>query len=321
MNPPYRILPLGPDNTVACLIPIWSRVFGDLWPVNPSFLHSVLRVPTCLPGDHLLLEADGRPVGFALTQVSKGDQPYGSLLAIGLLPEYRRQGLGRALHAAALERLARRGARRLQLAAGALAYFWPGVPTSLPAAWPFFQSQGWTSSERSVDLVRSLDDYKTPDWVWQRITGLGIEFVSAENLPPERVTAFVAAEETGWVKDFTNYLEQGRASDVLLAQRQSDGEIIAACLLEADAQRWAARFPQPLAAPGCYLTAGQWQNRGIGMALVARSVEILQARGCKTCFIGWTWLVDWYGKLGFQVWQENIMSWKEITTPPDKKEP
>jgi hypothetical protein len=48
------------------------------------------------------------------------------------------------------------------------------------------------------------------------------------------------------------------------------------------------------------------------MALVAQATEILQARGCSTSFIGWTWLVDWYGKLGYAVWQEYIMSWKNL---------
>jgi beta-N-acetylhexosaminidase len=295
----------------------WEKVFGAQWPMDRAWFEQVTRAATWLPGDHLLAQVDGRPVGFALTQVGAGAAPGGALLALGVLPEYRRRGVGRALHAAALQQVRARGARKVGLGSGALEYFWPGVPLDAPGAWAFFQAMGWQERERSFDLVRSLADYHTPAWVWERVNGLDVEYSRAAGSQGEAVLAFVAAEEIGWKGAYASYFERGRASDVLLARRRSDGQLVGACLLESDARRWAACFPGPLAAPGCFLVGERWQGQGIGMALVARAVELLQERGCQTCFIGWTWLVDWYGKLGFQVWQENIMSSRELL--PDKK--
>jgi GNAT superfamily N-acetyltransferase len=303
---------LDPNLDEALLLYLWTNAFGAQWPMDLAWLRSVSMGSSYLHGDHLIAEVEGQAAGFVLTQVGKGDAPGGSILAIGVLPEHRRSGVGRALHGAALERLRERGVEQVHLGSGAAEYFWPGVPVGLPGAWEFFQAMGWPEIERSFDLIRSLEDYTTPDWVWERVACLGIKFGSAEGLPPEEVVAFVEAEEPGWKDLFSRFLSNGRARDVLLAHPSAGGEIAGACLLESDDRRWAACFPRPLGAPGCFLVARKWRERGLGMALVARANEILQARGCKTCFIGWTWLVDWYGQLGFEVWQENVMSWRRI---------
>lgn len=34
------------------------------------------------------------------------------------------------------------------------------------------------------------------------------------------------------------------------------------------------------------------------MTLCRHAISSLKYRGCKTCFIGYTWLDKWYGKLG-----------------------
>ena len=217
------------------------------------------------------------------------------------------------LHLAALEQLRLSGVRHIQLGSGAQNYFWPGVPSDLSGAWSFFQAMGWPEIERSYDLVRSLDDYQTPDWVWERVSGMGIDFVTAEEARLDsEVINFVAIEKPGWKTYFDQAMLEKRSQDVLLAYHSHSSKILGACLVESPSHRWAKRFHQPVGAPGCILTAGAAQGCGIGMALTARATEILQARGCHTSFIGWTWLVDWYGKLGYKIWQENIMSWMDL---------
>jgi len=52
------------------------------------------------------------------------------------------------------------------------------------------------------------------------------------------------------------------------------------------------------------------REKGIGLALAARVTELLQQRGLGMSYVGWTWLVDWYGRLGYRVWREYVMSWK-----------
>lgn len=305
-----HIRPYHPASDEPLLLDLWNAALGDAWPVTPEWFRAVaLNDPA--RQEHLLAEVDGRPVGFALAKLSADSPPRGSILALGVHPEYRRRGVGRALHDAALERLRARGADHFMLGAGASGYFWPGVPADLPGAWPFFQAQGWPEVSRSYDLARALEGYETPSWVWQRVRGLFIEFITAGRADlAVAAVEFVTAEYPAWKPFFAQAAAEGRGGDILLARRVEGGEILGACLVESPYPRWEQRFERPLGAPGCILTAETARGQGIGMALTARATEILQARGSRTSFLGWTWLVDWYGKLGYHVWQEYVMSWK-----------
>jgi GNAT superfamily N-acetyltransferase len=299
-----------PKKDETCLFELWSGAFGPAWPVSTDWLCSITQNPEVYqPGDHLLAAVDGQPAGFALTQTAG---TAGSILALGVLPRFQRQGVGRALHDGALERLRTRGVSKVHLGSGAPDYFWPGMPASLDNAWPFFQRLGWEEEWRSIDMIRSLVDYQTPAWVWERVRGQDLVFETLAETSLDSLNTvvidFVAAEHPGWTESFTLYIREGRLADVLVAHLHGSREILAACLLDNDAQRWALCFDRPVGAPGCVLTGEAHRGRGIGMALVARATEILLARGCRTSFIGWTWLEDWYGRLGYQVWCRNVMS-------------
>lgn len=299
------------------LLELWHRALssgntGPIWPLSSTWFNAISLDPRERQ-DHLLAEVDGQLIGFGLVQVNRNTPHHGSLLALAVHPNYRRLGVGRRLHDAALDRLRACGVQQVQLGAGAVNYFWPGVPVDLPGAWAFFQALGWTKAEHSFDLTRSLDDYQTPAWVWERLRGLGLDLVYADKAGLEKEAIdFVSVEYPGWAIYFVQAIGEGRARDVLLARRSGSAEILGVCLVESQDQRWDQRLPQPVGAPGCFLTAEAARNRGIGMALAALATETLQARGCRTSFIGWTWLVDWYGKLGYKIWQEYIMSWMDL---------
>jgi hypothetical protein len=46
--------------------------------------------------------------------------------------------------------------------------------------------------------------------------------------------------------------------------------------------------------------------------LVARGAEIAKERGVGNCFIGWTTLRDFYGRLGFREWRSYAMNKREL---------
>jgi hypothetical protein len=63
--------------------------------------------------------------------------------------------------------------------------------------------------------------------------------------------------------------------------------------------------------------AASVRENGIGLAIAARVTELLRERGAARSYVGWTWLVDWYGRLGYKVWQEYVMSWKTLSADVD----
>ena len=149
-----RIRPYRHDEAQAGLLEVWQACCGKDWPMTLDWLRAVALEGTA-QAEHVLAEADGQAVGFALARVNADQPQRGALLALGVRPDYRRQGVGRRLHDTALERLRARGARQVQLGAGAQKYFWPGVPVQPAEAWAFFQALGWPEVERSFDLTQS----------------------------------------------------------------------------------------------------------------------------------------------------------------------
>jgi GNAT superfamily N-acetyltransferase len=76
--------------------------------------------------------------------------------------------------------------------------------------------------------------------------------------------------------------------------------------------RWLAVLGEQTGGIGPLGVVESMRRRGIGLALAARVTEVLRERGLEKSYIGWTWLVDWYGRLGYQIWQEYIMSWRQL---------
>ena len=151
--------------------------------------------------------------------------------------------------------------------------------------------------------------------------GVRIETAAGAGLA-SAVVDFVTREQPGWAVYFRQALAgqklagqklaEGRGEDVLVARRAGSAEVLGTCLVESPSPAWALRLRQPVGAPGAILTGEAARGEGIGMALTARATEMVKARGCQTAFLGWTWLVDWYGKLGYRVWQEYVMSQRAI---------
>ena len=76
---------------------------------------------------------------------------------------------------------------------------------------------------------------------------------------------------------------------------------------------WQRLLGENVGGIGALGVAEDRRERGIGLALAAYVTEVLQARGLETSFVGYTWLVDWYGKLGYQVWRDYCIGWVEIS--------
>jgi hypothetical protein len=47
--------------------------------------------------------------------------------------------------------------------------------------------------------------------------------------------------------------------------------------------------------------------------MIARGSELLRERGVGLCHIGWTDAVRFYQRIGFKLWQQYAMSWRDLT--------
>jgi ribosomal protein S18 acetylase RimI-like enzyme len=299
-----------PEHDSKQVYALWQQVLSHTWPLTYETFHTVtVGNPAYREGDHLVALAGDEIVGLVATQVRQETAPVqGNLLLLLVAPSCQRQGIGRMLHEQALSSLQRRGVKQVQLGGG-FHYFWQGVPLNLPEAWSFFAAHGWTEQERSFDLVRVLAGYTTPEYIYQRLRPtITIRQARAED--SAAILAFEGQHFPGWLAHYQRVLARGGVSDVVVAEESSHGIVGTSFVMESRAAWWQADIR--------WLSLLGEQTGGIGplgvaehMALAARVTGALCERGLSNSYIGWTWLIDWYGRLGYQVWQEYIMAWRQ----------
>lgn len=313
------IRPYQPDADEAAVFALWQATFPT-WPLTRDVFHHVtVGVAAYRAGDHDVADDGGAIRGFVATQVDGGALPssVGHLGPLFVAAESRRQGIGRALHDTALRRLHARGARRVQLGGGQ-DYLWPGIPTDVPEALPFFRAHGWPDDETTYDLAQDLRDFAAPSSVYRRVAEQGIRLETATVADEDAVLAFEEHEFPSWTASYRAACALGGHDDILLA-RDRDRRIIGTVAMSSPRShpalmsvRWKTLLGEDAGAIGVVGVASAERGRDIAHALVARASEIVRERGAGLCYIGWTWMIGLYGDLGYRVWREYRMARRDL---------
>lgn len=246
---------------------------------DPASLRHRLGIDT---GSQVLSYAgpNGAPVGFAVVRAD-------ALLLLCVAPPHRNRGIGSALLREAETLLRPRG--RAVLGHAPDTYIFPGVPMDRHTdAHAFFEKRGyrysWTACDMALDLTAfahqpSLDCHDP-----RLITRM------RRNTPEDRAQAGRCSAQ---IENFGDFF--ARLPDVLLAAW--DGAVVGGCGVSMEHCLYTEAWPDantfgPLGVLEAY------RNRGVGMRLCQDALDRLQAQGAKQAYIGYTWLEDWYGKLG-----------------------
>jgi len=308
------IRPYDPAKDEQAVFALWNSLLGDSWPLSLQTFHNIILDPIAYQGrDHFIAEDGQTVLGFLATQTKPKKhraQPRGEIMLLLVEKTQQRTGIGSRLLAAGLAHLKREGMRDAQLGGGGNAYFWPGVPINLAGAVSFFEALGWHYTETSVDMVLNLRDYATPAFVWERIQPQRLVFQIANQHDFSDLLQFEKAHFPQWYGYFLSKYEQRQYGDVLCVKDHHDA-IVGTVIVESDPM-WEQLLGKNTGTIGAIGVAEGMRGQGIGLALAAKATEMLKMRNMSTAFLGWTWLIDWYGKLGYTVWREYQMSWKGL---------
>ena len=238
------IRPYNPNLDTRAVLPLWQTALGDTWPMRDDLLRRLLTDHRFYRGDdHLVAVADERIVGFVGTQVDRSGEDErkrsGGISVVLVHPEWQRRGIGTRLHEAALVHLRQAGVGALRLGGGGAYRFWPGIPTDLPGAYPFFASCGWPldPEQRSCDLVRDLSDFQMPAAMSARLAQEQVTIRPAREDEVADVLAFEAAHFPGWAGAFVYTAELGDFQNMLIAVDQRKG-IVGTLMLHTPTSRW-----------------------------------------------------------------------------------
>jgi beta-N-acetylhexosaminidase len=310
-----------PEAHETAVFELWQRTLGAHWPLTPDLLRIVLTgAPFYRAGDHFIAREDGHVVGFISTQLYRGEAlPHdrSHITALVVAPEHQRQGLGRALLDTALDHLRQIGARRVQLGGG-LPRFWPGIPANLMETKPFFEKCGWIFNHKTqYDLVQDMHNYESSPDVYERVKaeGLTIEVATPADMPD--IYSFEMREFPPWHAEYQYAERLGDTRDVLVVRRGH--EVVGTLIMltpESSPERgdiiWKTVLGEDVGTLAAVGIAESQQGKGIGLAMIARGAELLRERGVGNCHIGWTEAVHFYQRIGFALWQEYAMSWRDL---------
>ncbi len=288
---------------------IWQSTLGFKWPISESTLVKTLDIDhqndNCISlgfwhGSSLL--------GIAFTEIIT-DKSTAALTLLAIDPTRHRRGIATSLVHELSTLLRARGIISISLGAGASKLLWHGVPKSLPNACRFFQKIGFVFDETSYDLIQNISEFQIPPEVVaaQKTHQFEIEILSPKM--SSEMLCFEREHFPDWHRYFEQAVGENRFLDILLARRGEEilGSVLLSIAPQCPGGHWMEFLGPNLGAFGIVGVAPTHRNHGVGLALAAQATQILRDRGIQNCFLHWTWLREWYGKLGYKVWEEYQM--------------
>jgi beta-N-acetylhexosaminidase len=305
-----------PDHEAAAHR-LWMGTLGAHWPLTRTTFHQA-TVEQGPPDSfqHFVATQNRRIAGFILAQVSPDHTGslHGGILALAVAEESQHQGIGSALLNHTVTHLRSLGVMQLYLGCGGQTYFWPGVPENLPQAVAFFRQHGWHFPEILYDMVGDLRQFAfNPAWL-DRIHKQGFSITTPTAAETEPLLAFERTHFPDWTGAFVREINARRLHNLLIAVDQA-GQLVGSATLFCEADEiyknglvWRAVLGQNLGGFGVLGVAETMRNQGIGLALAAEATRHLQARDVHCSFVGWTYLEEFYGRLGYRIWRRYHMS-------------
>ncbi|MFD2334164.1 GNAT family N-acetyltransferase [Cohnella sp. GCM10020058] len=305
---------------------LWNKELGAAFPMRPRLLaQNTLEDSRLLhKGSWVVRDAkNGAVIGLAISKRSgKDDGRFGLRRDAGWIQALlvdsakRGQGLGSELLRLAEDSLRDAGADRIVLGNDLHRRLFPGIPGELAAARQWFERRGYVHREDVYDLIKRYD-------LGERIDmpefGGGAEARVAEPADRNALTAFMARCFPGtWVLQHRDYWEKGGTGREYVVL-EKDGAIVGFCRMNDAASPllaqnvyWAPLFGDELGGIGPLGIDEACRGHRYGISIVQAAIHFLTARGVRRIVIDTTPFVDFYGKLGYEVWKTYAKYDKEL---------
>lgn len=275
----------------AAVIALWNNCLTRD-PINRNVFHQRITLDVNFDEcSHFVAEANGRIIGYGYGMYriypyeERGIEPdRGWVQIVFVEPDYRQQGVGRALVAAIENRLHAQGKTDIGVASYSPHYFFPGPDRdAYPEAVKFFEALGYTDVTDAVGMDIVLYDFKVPAEICdleRKIAreGYMVKMFSGEYTLP--IMQFMKKKfPGGWVRNIRECLLKGRGSeDCVICVDQTDA-VVGFALRAIDG------LPGHF---GPFGVAEELRSHGLGKVLFYKMLHHMYCEGTYHCWLAWT---------------------------------
>lgn len=270
-------------TTVSSMLAIYNQSIPFLQNNSESF-DSCLRLTN--DSRYFIEEVEGVPAGFAVINQN-------SILALCVSPKWQNRGIGTKLLREAENGIYERGHSHILLGRSNQSYLFQGVPyIDFYNSCGFFEKHGYAASWSSIDMSLSLIDFSLEKIKIPAVPD-NITFRYAEKEDQEILQAKVFGVNPSWCK---YYIQP--ENEIYLVEE--NGEIVGFVLICKDNMSFSLNFNGRVGGLACLGVIPEKRNRGIGIQLAAFGTHELKLMDCNYSYLGYTWLEEWYGALGYK---------------------
>ncbi|WP_042142527.1 GNAT family N-acetyltransferase [Paucisalibacillus sp. EB02] len=304
------------------LVALWNKELHVSFPMRTELFkqNSFLDKNISYEGSRIVVNDHDEVIGFVIVKffkektVVKMRDDIGWIQAILVDSAYRNQGIGSELlkHAEAI--IKQRGLNLIYLGRDMYHYL-PGIPKENQHTRAWFEKRGYQHDQSNVDMTRSYDPNEEIFWPSKP----DAEFSILQESEKEGFLGFLHRCFPGrWEHEAVHYFQKGGTGREFVVLKEKD-EIVGFCRINDAASpiimgniNWAPLFDGKLGGVGPLGVDAEKRKKGYGLAVVQAGIAFLRERGIDQIVIDWTGLIDFYSKLGYDVWKSYEGYQKEI---------
>jgi GNAT superfamily N-acetyltransferase len=269
------------------------------------------------PSLYFLAVENDRPLGFAygirrkVYDEIKGLEPeHGWIVAMGVHPSHRGQGIGSALLEAIEKLLKERGVSRLDVGPYGSAYFCPGIDReNYPEGVKFFSNNGYTDSGESCSMRMDLWGFEPPPQYSEKKKNLekrGFSFRPFTREDTLTLFSFMEKYFPSWLPAVRSSILQGKAEKTLITALEKNGAAAGFVLRGMDGTD--ERF-------GPFGIRPDLQGIGIGSVLFYEMIENMIHNRIFHAYFVWTSgrNLEIYGSWGMKIFRRFAMFYKILS--------